>query len=275
MPWVGSGLYFASRARGVIENARLTRSRRGRAARALSRAELETFLERKLDSFGATGLNKIRDEARAIAPALAAENELQVVEQLSEPILGARQVQARSPLLRARQAGLASALRRGVLLQPDPRDDLHDRRGDSDRLRPRDSAGPPGRRARPGTAPRDRSRRVQGRSDPFNDGNGRIARIMMNAELVAAGEQRIIVAPAMREGYVGALRNLSVSHDPSTLVRVLPIYQRFTGQIDFSDLHRARRELEAKHVMEDAPPSAGLLDVLMAAQPGGAARSDR
>ena len=31
---------------------------------------------------------------------------------------------------------------------------------------------------------------------PFLDGNGRVARIMMNAELVATGERRLIVPPS-------------------------------------------------------------------------------
>ncbi len=34
---------------------------------------------------------------------------------------------------------------------------------------------------------------------PFADGNGRTARIMMNAELVAAGEERIVIPPASRQ----------------------------------------------------------------------------
>jgi Fic family protein len=32
----------------------------------------------------------------------------------------------------------------------------------------------------------------------FSDGNGRLSRAMMNAELVSAGEQRIIVPPVYR-----------------------------------------------------------------------------
>jgi hypothetical protein len=35
---------------------------------------------------------------------------------------------------------------------------------------------------------------------PFNDGNGRLARAFMNAELVEAGERRIIIPPVYRGG---------------------------------------------------------------------------
>ncbi|WP_286145042.1 Fic family protein [Bacteroides caecimuris] len=34
---------------------------------------------------------------------------------------------------------------------------------------------------------------------PFNDGNGRIARVMMNAELVRADQSRIIIPTVFRE----------------------------------------------------------------------------
>ena len=40
---------------------------------------------------------------------------------------------------------------------------------------------------------------------PFNDGNGRISRIMMNAELVAADQSKIIIPTVFREDYLNAL----------------------------------------------------------------------
>ncbi|WP_282778728.1 Fic family protein [Phaeodactylibacter xiamenensis] len=40
---------------------------------------------------------------------------------------------------------------------------------------------------------------------PFDDGNGRIARIMMNAELVHGGSSKIIIPTVYREDYMLAL----------------------------------------------------------------------
>lgn len=40
---------------------------------------------------------------------------------------------------------------------------------------------------------------------PFDDGNGRIARIMMNAELVNGGSSKIIIPTVYREDYMLAL----------------------------------------------------------------------
>ena len=44
------------------------------------------------------------------------------------------------------------------------------------------------------------------RIHPFADGNGRIARIMMNAELLAHDEERIIIPTAYRTDYLSALK---------------------------------------------------------------------
>lgn len=90
---------------------------------------------------------------------------------------------------------------------------------------------------------------------PFDDGNGRTARIMMNAELEAAGDMRTIIPTVFREDYLGALRRLSRSDDPSVLVKALRYANDFTSRIDFSDLDKARQELRAANAFE--PPETG------------------
>ena len=44
---------------------------------------------------------------------------------------------------------------------------------------------------------------------PFLDGNGRTARVMMNAELVKQGQTKIIVPTVYRDDYIRALRKLN------------------------------------------------------------------
>ncbi len=44
---------------------------------------------------------------------------------------------------------------------------------------------------------------------PFDDGNGRVARVMMNAELVGGGQSRIIIPTVFRDDYLGGLRQLT------------------------------------------------------------------
>ena len=79
---------------------------------------------------------------------------------------------------------------------------------------------------------------------PFVDGNGRIARIMMNAELVAAGEERIIVPTVYLAHYLSALKALSQTRRAEPLVRMLDYAQRWTAAVDWRSLVKARRALE-------------------------------
>jgi hypothetical protein len=87
---------------------------------------------------------------------------------------------------------------------------------------------------------------------PFADGNGRVARIMMNAELVAAAETRIVVPTVYRNNYLMALKALSRNGITGAIVRTLDFAQRYTAAVDFADLKRARRILERTHAFDDS-----------------------
>lgn len=78
---------------------------------------------------------------------------------------------------------------------------------------------------------------------PFNDGNGRLARAMMNAELISGGQRRLLIQTAFRGDYIVGLRRLSKQDDPKTLIQVLDFAQRFTAAVDFADLPGAQRVL--------------------------------
>jgi hypothetical protein len=69
---------------------------------------------------------------------------------------------------------------------------------------------------------------------PFVDGNGRIARIMMNAELVRASQATIIVPTVYRDEYIATLRALTKQHRPTPLVDMLSKAQRLSN-LDFAD----------------------------------------
>ena len=87
---------------------------------------------------------------------------------------------------------------------------------------------------------------------PFADGNGRVARIMMNAELVAARENRIIVPTVYRNNYLMALKALSQNGVTGALVRVMDFAQKYTAAVDFSDFARARLILDRTHAFADS-----------------------
>lgn len=78
---------------------------------------------------------------------------------------------------------------------------------------------------------------------PFVDGNGRVARIMMNAELDAASEGRILIPTVYREDYLLALRKLSRHQDPSAYVRMMLRAQAFNHAIPYLDYQTALMKL--------------------------------
>jgi len=83
---------------------------------------------------------------------------------------------------------------------------------------------------------------------PFEDGNGRIARVMMNAELVKAGTVRIIIPTVFRKDYLLALRKLSRQQDPAPYIRMMGRAHDFSYQLpadDFDELRSFLRQSNA------------------------------
>lgn len=70
---------------------------------------------------------------------------------------------------------------------------------------------------------------------PFLDGNGRIARIMMNAELANKNATKIIIPTVFREDYMGALRKLTRQSEPETYIKMMLRAQAFSGSITQND----------------------------------------
>jgi len=71
---------------------------------------------------------------------------------------------------------------------------------------------------------------------PFNDGNGRVARVMMNAELVKAGQSKIIIPNVFRIDYLGALRKLTRQGEPDVYIRMLQRARQFSATLKGKDI---------------------------------------
>ncbi len=84
---------------------------------------------------------------------------------------------------------------------------------------------------------------------PFADGNGRVARLMMNSELVARGEVRIIIPTIYRNNYLAALRGVTHNGTFASLYATLDFARRYTARIDFSDRTTAEAELERTNAL--------------------------
>ncbi|HEY4289333.1 MAG TPA: Fic family protein [Puia sp.] len=78
---------------------------------------------------------------------------------------------------------------------------------------------------------------------PFIDGNGRIARVMMNAELSSKKISKIIVPTVYREDYMGALRKLTRQNDTETYIRMLLRIFEFSSTIYGEDIDQMEKYL--------------------------------
>jgi hypothetical protein len=88
---------------------------------------------------------------------------------------------------------------------------------------------------------------------PFDDGNGRIARLAANAELSTAGEVRLVIPNAYRNNYLAALTGFSngAGHGEQ-LVAVLEFAQRWAAAVDWTTFDGAHATLESCHAYLDA-----------------------
>ena len=95
---------------------------------------------------------------------------------------------------------------------------------------------------------------------PFLDGNGRLARIMMNAELVAAQQSKIIIPTVLREDYVGSLRRLTRQGETDTYIRVMDKAQQFSEKLYGDDREAMESYLHKCEAFSE--PQEGKLKIL-------------
>jgi Fic family protein len=95
---------------------------------------------------------------------------------------------------------------------------------------------------------------------PFMDGNGRIARVMMNAELSSKGLSKIIIPTVYREDYMGALRKLTRQQIADPYIRMMVRALEFSSTLN----HESMDEMEQYLKMCDAfkEPKEGKLKFL-------------
>lgn len=91
---------------------------------------------------------------------------------------------------------------------------------------------------------------------PFADGNGRIARVFMNAELTASAQQRITIPTGYRQNYLNALSGLTHNDHADGLIRMLDFAHRYSAAIDWSDENRAGPMLSATGAFDEDPAAA-------------------
>jgi hypothetical protein len=95
---------------------------------------------------------------------------------------------------------------------------------------------------------------------PFMDGNGRTARLTMNAYLTEASACRIIVPTGYREDYLLPLKALSQNNDPTPFVRSMTRAWNWTAGFSYSDFAKLWEKMKACNAFTDNPSQYQLLD---------------
>lgn len=95
---------------------------------------------------------------------------------------------------------------------------------------------------------------------PFDDGNGRLSRLVMNAELSRTGLGRIIIPTLYHPQYVDCARALTRGNDPVGFVRSLAKMARWSSRFDYADLDALIATLRATNALEESPAQFRLLN---------------
>jgi len=80
---------------------------------------------------------------------------------------------------------------------------------------------------------------------PFTDGNGRVSRAMMNAELAFTNQCRILITTGAREDYLLALRAFSRQERCDAIIRMLSRSQALTSMVVWAPRPVARELLRS------------------------------
>jgi len=95
---------------------------------------------------------------------------------------------------------------------------------------------------------------------PFEDGNGRIARVMMNAELVNRNHCKIIIPTVYREDYLLTLKKLTRDKDAVPYVEMLTKAHRFSANLHNDDYDEMYKYLETHNAFSE--PDEGKLLII-------------
>jgi fido (protein-threonine AMPylation protein) len=87
---------------------------------------------------------------------------------------------------------------------------------------------------------------------PYTDGNGRVARAVMNAALVGVGQVRVIIPTVYRADYLTALKALSHQRMEGPFVHMMDRAQQFVSELPSEDYAETVRTLQATGAFDDS-----------------------
>ncbi|MDP2363751.1 MAG: Fic family protein, partial [Ignavibacteria bacterium] len=87
---------------------------------------------------------------------------------------------------------------------------------------------------------------------PFEDGNGRIARVMMNAELLTRNQFKIIIPTVYREDYLLTLKKLTRDKDPIPYIEMLSKAHKFSSYLNNDDYDELYKYLASHNAFSES-----------------------
>jgi Fic family protein len=97
---------------------------------------------------------------------------------------------------------------------------------------------------------------------PFKDGNGRISRLGMNAELENARFARLILPTALRSDYLSVLEALTTNGNPEPYVAFCHKLIELNGSMVFTTFAAAHAHFRQTGALNDTLNNFGLLPLL-------------
>jgi len=94
---------------------------------------------------------------------------------------------------------------------------------------------------------------------PFEDGNGRIARVMMNSELFSNDQCKIIIPTVYRDDYLLTLKKLTNQKEPESYVEMLSRAHTFSSNLHFEDYDEFYNYLETHNAFNEPDDSNRLI----------------
>ena len=95
---------------------------------------------------------------------------------------------------------------------------------------------------------------------PFADGNGRLSRLLMNAELSRLGHCRIIIPTLFHPQYVDCAKLLTNANEPDGFVRALAKMATWTVQFNYAELPALIATFKKCNALEESPVRFKLLN---------------
>jgi hypothetical protein len=92
---------------------------------------------------------------------------------------------------------------------------------------------------------------------PFDDGNGRLARLFLSAELVSAGESKTVIPNVKRDDYINGLRMANRDEDFRIMLKVMTQLYGYTAALPWRDYDELVTTLKAHHAFDS--PDGGLI----------------